>query len=228
MFKRSQQAVSDSSKHWYQDKYQQVLTQRNILALLAIVALLIAAMAVLAVMRLAPLKTVEPYLLTIDDKTGITARVNPVERGQYSAFESVDRYFTAAYVRMYEGYNLGTLVQNYETIRLMSTKPIFANYRAAIDASNPESVTKRLGAGGQRDVKIRSMAYLPNATAGNSKTIQAHVVTTETGTNADGAPKYWVITVTFEYAELDLNEEERWINPLGYTVTRYQVQSEID
>ena len=72
MFKRSQKETSESSKHWYQDKYQHVLTQRNVLALIAMLALSTSIVAVFGILRLAPLKSVEPYLLQIDEKTGIT------------------------------------------------------------------------------------------------------------------------------------------------------------
>ena len=39
MLKRSQKQVSENSQSWYQDKYQHVLTQRNVLALIALIAL---------------------------------------------------------------------------------------------------------------------------------------------------------------------------------------------
>lgn len=230
MFKRTQQEVSDSSKHWYQDKYQQVLTQRNILALLAIISLVIAAMAVFAVMSLAPLKTVEPYLITMDEKTGITARVRPVTRDKYSADEAVDRYFTALYLRARESYNAATIRQNYEIVRLMSARDVFRPYIDTVSLNNENSITTRLDSGGLRDIKIRSMAYLTDATGDrNNKTIQAHVVVTETGgKNPDPKPKYLVITVTFTYAILDLSEDERWMNPIGYSVIRYQTQTEVE
>ena len=52
MFKRSQQDVSDGSKSWYQDKYQHVLTQRNLLALISLISLLSAVIAAFALLRL--------------------------------------------------------------------------------------------------------------------------------------------------------------------------------
>lgn len=233
MFKRSQQEVSNNSKNWYQDKYQNVLTQRNVFALIAVISLVTAAMAVLAVMRLAPLKTVEPYLLQIDEKTGITQRVNPVSRNEYAANASVDRYFTGNYLRLREGYNLNILRYNYNVVRLMSKPDIFRTYRQQIDPTNDTGFAKALGTYGQRDVKIRSMVYLTGSgdagrSDSRSKIIQARITTTESTPNSSPKSTLWVVTVTFEYANLDLTEEEQWLNPLGYMVTSYQIQKEID
>ena len=233
MFKRSQQDVSDGSKHWYQDKYQHVLTQRNMLALIAVVSLLAAMVAVLAVMRLAPLKSVDPYLIQIDEKTGITQRVIPVTRQEYAADQAVDRYFVSVYLRMRESYNINILRYNYNVVRLMSTPEVFRKFRALVDPSNEQGFVKHLGTNGQREVKIRNIVYITNPpdkrkSAGptTSKILQARFTTIESSPNQADKETYWVATITFEYADLSLNQEEQLLNPLGFTVTSYQIQQE--
>lgn len=233
MFRRKQQAVSEGSKHWYQDKYQHVLTQRNMLALIAAASLLVAVIAAFAVFRLAPLKSVQPYLIQIDEKTGITQRVQPITRRDYAADQGVDRYFTATYLRLRESYNISVLRYNYNVLRLMSTAEVFRRARAQLDPNNPESTAKRLGTYGQRDVKIRSMVYVTNpgerrnaGTVTTSKILQARITTTESMPNQPDKSSLWIVTVTFEYADLSLNQEEQLLNPLGYTVTSYQIQPE--
>lgn len=240
MFKRSQKEVSDSSKHWYQDKYQHILTQRNILALISVVSLGVALIAVFAVLRLAPLKTVEPYLLQVDEKTGVTQRVDPISRKDYAADESVDRYFTSVYIRTYESYNPNIWRYNYNVVRLMSTPEIFRRYRNLINASKTDGVIKRLGLNGQRDVRVRAMAYITNPTERkkgakgeaeaetSSKIIRADITTTEILPNATEKEERWVVTITFEYRALDLSKDEQLINPLGYIVTSYQIQPETE
>lgn len=233
MFKRKQQDVNDSSKHWYQDKYQHVLTQRNMLALIAVVSLLAATAAAFAVFRLAPLKSVDPYLIQIDEKSGITQRVIPVTKQDYAANQAVDRYFTSNYIRFRESYNINILRYNYNVVRLMSSAEIFRRFRQMVDPSNEESFAKRLGTYGQRDVKIRSLVYITNppdkrAAVTSSKIMQARVTTTETLPNQPDKVSMWVITITFEYADLGLNQDEQLLNPLGYTVTSYQIQPEIE
>jgi type IV secretion system protein VirB8 len=187
------------------------------------------------VARLAPLKSVEPYLIQIDEKTGITQRVTPVTRDRYAADPAVDRYFTTLYLRTRESYNISVLRQNYNTARLMSTAPVFRKYRQQIDPNTEGSMAQKLGAYGQRDVKIRSMAYITDPSAEKakkapsaSKIIQARITTTELAPNQGETEKYWIVTVTFEYADLSLNEADQLLNPLGYTVTSYQIQPEVE
>lgn len=234
MFKRSQQQVSDGSKHWYQDKYQHVLTQRNVLALVALVALVAAAMAVLAVMRLAPLKSVEPYLLQIDEKTGLTQRVSSITRKEYAADQAIDRYFTTSYLRVREGYNINILRYNYNIVRLMSSPDVFRRYRFQIDPKNEDSLAKKLGAYGLREVRVRSIVYITNPSEkgkpqnARQKIVQARITTTDTTPNSGDKVQQWVVTLTFEYADLKLNQDEQLLNPLGYTVTSYQIQPEIE
>lgn len=227
MFKRSQQEISQSAKHWYQDKYQHVLTQRNILALIALVSLVVAAVASLTVLNLAPLKSVEPYLLQVDEKTGITQHVKAFTSEQYSANRTLDEYFTASYLRVREGYNPSILGYNQNIVRLMSTKGVFSGYTMQLNPENPESPIKRLGASGQRTVRINTMAYINTPGESNSKVMQVRFATIESMPNAADKTSLWIATIRFEYAEMDLNADERRLNPIGYTVTSYQIESEV-
>lgn len=235
LFKRTQKEVAEASQHWYQDRYQHILTQRNLLALIALGALLTALLAVFAVFSLAPLKTVEPYLLQIEDKTGIVQKLNPLSREQYAANEAVDRYFTSTYLRVRESYNPTTLLYNYNVVRVMSTPEIFRSYRRQIDASVEGSLAKLLGSFGRRDIKIRSIAYITNpvpfgkqAPVNPPKIMQVRMTTVDSLPNQPDNEQDWIITVTFEYADLTLNESEQLLNPLGYQVTGYQIQREIN
>lgn len=233
MFKRTQRQADDSSKHWYQDKYQHVLVQRNVLALVALASLVCAFIAVVAVMHFAPLKSVEPYLLQIDEKTGITQKVEPISRNQYAASEAVDRYFTSLYVRARESYNFSILRTNYNQVRLMSTPGVFYSYRSQLGNSKT-SLTSVLGTAGQRDIRINSISYILNPPIPGKpepetpvKIMQVRLTTTDTLPNTPDVTQQWVITINFEYASLNLNVSDQLLNPLGYTVTSYQIQREV-
>ncbi|MFM9889343.1 MAG: virB8 family protein [Rickettsiales bacterium] len=233
--KRKQAQVSEGSMHWYQDKYQHVLTQRNVLALIALVALATALAAVFVVAQIAPLKTVEPYLLQIDEKTGITQKVNPISQADYAANEAIDRYFTSTYLRVRESYNFSILRYNYNLVRLMSAPEVFYRFRESNDPSDKKSVPGVLGAEGQRDIKIKSIVYVSNpvrpgerVVPNTSKIMQARITTIDILPNQADSIQSWIVTITFEYADLHLNEADQLLNPLGYTVTGYQIQREIN
>lgn len=235
MFKRSQRQVADSSKHWYQDKYQHVLVQRNMLALLALVALLVALIAVFTVARLAPLKSVEPYLLQVDEKTGITQKVEPVSRNQIVANEMIDRFFVGTYVRVRETYNPTIRLYNDNVVRVMSTQPVFSQYRKETAPSTEGSPAAKLGMAGQRQVRIKTMNYISppvqigrDAVQTPEKIMRVRFSTTDITPNAGDVTQHWEATVTFMYALIDLNQEEQLLNPIGFTVLNYQIQRELN
>ena len=236
LFKRTQRDADASSKHWYQDKYQHLLVQRNIFLLLSVLCLACALAAGLAVLHFAPLKSVEPYLLQIDERTGITQKVDPISRDQYGASEAVDRYFTALYVRSRESYNFSILRSNYNQIRLMSTAQIFGQFRSQVEASNPTSLVALLGALGQRTVTINSMSYIKNPPLPFGKKepetpvkiMQVRLTTLDTVPNAQDVSQRWVATINFQYSSLDLDEQDQLLNPIGFTVVGYQIQREVN
>lgn len=234
MLKRTQRQVSDSSRHWYQDKYQHVLVQRNLLALLSLISMAVALVAVFTVARLAPQKSVEPYLLQVDEKTGITRKVEPISRTELANSDAVNRYFVANYLRSREGYNPTTINYNYDVVRVMSSTDVFTQYRRTIDASNPESLTAKLGAAGKRTVKINNMAYISNARINNpnarttpEQIMRINFTSTTEVPNAPDVTERWAVTMTYVYTDLQLNEAERLLNPIGFRVVNYQVDKEI-
>jgi type IV secretion system protein VirB8 len=236
MFKRKQKSVSESAKNWYQDKYQRVLVQRNILALVALLALVLAFASVLAVRNFAPLKTVEPFLLQMDEKSGIVRTVEPTSRNALVASEAVDRYFLSRYITARESYNFSILRSNYNLVRVMSTPEVFYVFRKLVDPANPESLAARLKLTGQRDIRFTSISYISNPPLPGGeeektppKIMQARIVATDTipGMTEDVISRY-IVTVTFEYRNLEMSAEDMLLNPLGFQVLNYQIQQEIN
>lgn len=235
VFKRSQQTVSKASQHWYQDKYQHVLVQRNILALLALVALVAASVSALAVLKLAPLKTVEPYLLQVNEKTGVTQRVEPLVRDDIKEIEAIDKYFTAMYIHAREEYNYVLFRRNYGIVSQMSSPNVSGVYRQQVSTNNPASPQVIFKDLGQRTVKINSLNYIitppergKKDAANDYKILQARITTTDIIPNKADVEQQWVVTITFQYVTFEYNFEQRLINPLGYAVISYQIQREIN
>lgn len=232
MSKSKSKSSASSSRDWASDKYQHVVVQRNLLALISLGALAVAVISVLSVYAMAPLKSVEPYLLTIDEKSGYTQRVEPVSRNQYASNEAIDRYFLSQYLYARETYTSSLLKYNTNVVRVMSTPAVFFRFRPTMDPNVATSLPAVLKNLGQREIRIRSINYIRNpAVAGSGantpeKIAQIRFVVIDTFSNNSLPPENLVATITFEYASLDLNEQEQLLNPLGFTVTAYQVQKE--
>lgn len=98
---------------------------------IAIVFGLLAFMAVGAVLGLTPLKTVEAFLVRVDNNTGFTDVV-PVMKdrtGGGDEQDTQDEFWLATYVRFRESYSFAGADVNYGMVRLLSYSGAFAEYR---------------------------------------------------------------------------------------------------
>lgn len=215
------------TKDWYRDKHQYVLVQRNILALVTLVALGVALLSVFTIMQLTPQKTVEPFVVKIDEKTGMVQQVRQGTKQEFTANELVDNYFVVKYIRNRETYDLTDLRESARIVGLMSDQLVYGSYRRHISQSNPDSPAAILKDQGKRVVKFKSITYLNNAAGGTpnprAKTAQVRITLQDTMPQMRQPIEYHrVITLQFEYADLGLEEQERFTNPLGFLVTSYR------
>jgi type IV secretion system protein VirB8 len=229
LFKKQSDKTETDVKSWYKDKYEFVRSQRDLFALITLVSLLCSAAAVAAVMWLTPYKSVEPYLIQIDQTSGIVKRVDPVTRDQYTANEAIDRYFIAQYIRARENYHPAVFQQNYNLVRVMSTRDVFVSYARGVREANPDSPVATIGKFGQRDVKFKNITFISTASDFRAEKIaQARILMTDTFSVSRGdRVMHSIVTVKFQYSNLTLSQEERYLNPIGFLVTAYTIEREV-
>lgn len=211
-------------KNWYADRYQSALVQRNILAAVTMVALLATLFSAISVSQLTPLKSVQPFVVQIDDKTGVTKVVDPLKQKEISADRSLKEYFVAQYIRARENYDPVNYKDYFYTVRVMSDKNIYKDYREYMLPANPQSPVTLFGRHSQRRVDILSMNFV------NENSAQVRIRSSYGGAAKDELnmePKIYIIYISFEFVKLDLNAEERYINPVGFQVTNYVIDEEL-
>src|SRR4051812_3531186 len=103
MSKQPKEPVSD--KNWYKDRYQYVLVQRKILTAITLLSLVCTLATVIVISQLTPLKSVEPFVIQIDQKSGITQTVDPLTATELTTNEAVNNFFLVQYIRSRESYN---------------------------------------------------------------------------------------------------------------------------
>ena len=67
---------------WETDKVQEIIKSRKTAWIIAICSFIVACMAVLAVAALTPLKTVQPFVIRVDNATGIVDVVESLKDGK--------------------------------------------------------------------------------------------------------------------------------------------------
>jgi type IV secretion system protein VirB8 len=210
------------SHNWYKDRYQYVLVQRKLLTLITLCSLAGTLACVLVIAHLTPLKSVEPFVIQVDQKSGITQVVNPLTVKELTANEAVNNYFLVEYIRSREGYDIHELGRNYNIVRVLSDRTkVYPEFVAAADPNNPASNAARLGATGTRTVKFESITYL------NPQLAQIRLLIEEKSDSTGYSQQHKIALIGFRYTEMQLTNEERYINPLGFIITEYSIVEDV-
>ncbi len=218
---KNEEEGASKSKNWYNDKYQSVLVQRNFFAVITLISLLTSLAFAFAIQNLTPLKSIEPFVIQVDEKSGITEVVDPATKQQLEASEAIDNFFVWQYVRARETHDVSDNNRNREIVRVMSHPDIFTVFRQEISPQNPESAYTRLGDIGQRVTSDPVVTYLKDDDG--KEVAQVRFIVTERRRNEAPFTYNKIATLTFEYYELDLKRRERLINPLGFQVLKYRL-----
>jgi len=202
-------------KSWYSNRYQIVVVQRNVLLLFTLVSMFSVAVAVIFVKNVMSSKSLEPYVIEVEEKTGIATVVDQLTAQNFTGDQAIRKYFINSFIHAASGYNPRTYKEDAVKMRLFSTPGIYSDFRNRINA-------RQLGTGTQIDVRIKSIQF----TSANSAQIRlARQITT------DGSePKIVDEVIAFGFyfsPEMGLSMEERLINPLGFQVNNYTITEEV-
>ncbi|MDG1286096.1 MAG: type IV secretion system protein [Rickettsiales bacterium] len=220
-------AGETTQKNWYTDRHQSVLVQRNVLTVISLMAIIFSAVAIFFVYRNIPIVTVEPFVIQVEPRSGMTQVVRAATARELGAQESINNFFIVRYIKARETFN-AAIQQNFHVVRLSSDpSAVFRQYAWEVNPNNPDSFLAKSGGAGTREVKIKSMARLDkNGTCADvTCQIQVRVRIIE---NAQSKTQYdRVILMEYTYTTLNLAVEERYLNPIGFRVLSYQVDNEV-
>ena len=209
------------NRNWYKDRYQSLLLQRRLLIVISLLSLSVALAMAIAGVLITPLKSIEPFVIQVDAKSGITQTVDPLTVKEITGSESVNNFFLVAYIRARESYNIHDIGRNIQTVRVMSEpEQIYGRFTREASPNNPQSNAARMGTVGVRSVKFKSISYT------KSDFVQARLLIEETSANGIVTQFHRIASIKFEYVKLDLTNEERYINPLGFRVTDYRIDED--
>jgi type IV secretion system protein VirB8 len=148
----------DKARRFDQDRLIQVEHSARIAWFVAIAASILAVVSVFAVAGLTPLKTVEPFVVRVDNSTGIVDVVSALTSTAGTYDEAVTKYFAARYVRAREGYVWSEGEENFRTVALLSTQPEQSRFAAVYRGSNPDSPQNTYGRSATARINIVSIS----------------------------------------------------------------------
>ncbi|HED7986346.1 TPA: type IV secretion system protein [Campylobacter coli] len=208
----------------YEASFRYLIEKSNKRAwLIAFISIFIAIISIIAVVLLTPLKTIEPYVIRVDNTTGMVDILTMLDEKEIKANEALDKYFISQYVKAREGYYYELLNQDYLLTQLMSSEKVANEYRAWYEGENARD--QILKNSNEVNVQILSIV-LGNSNGVKTSTIRAKIITKNLNTRGLSESTK-VITLSYDYILAKASEENRILNPLGFKVTNYRIDEEI-
>lgn len=178
---------------------------------------LVASLLALALVFLVPLKSVQPYVLTVDRRTGAVEAATTLQDGNLSQNEAVIQAQLAGYVIARETFDSTDLAQQYRRVQMMSSRPVAQAYVAQMAANNPASPLNALNPGDTVTIRVRSVSLI----ADGAGLVRFTAIRAPLG-SADGPSTDYVAAISFGFNGRPLRQADRYDNPLGFQVTRYR------
>lgn len=183
-------------------------------------------MSIGAVLGLTPLKTVETYLVRVDNNSGFTDVIRPIS--QVKSTEQIDdEYWLATYVRFRESYSFSSNDAQYSMVELMSYSETFADYRNFQLSS--KGYLAVLSNNRQIRTDINNINFLARSNAAGT----AQVRITKTVLDRNGMPdpelkpSTWIATVSYDYKNPAKKSGDQWLNARGFGVKAYTTTQEV-
>jgi type IV secretion system protein VirB8 len=210
----------EDARRWDEDRLADARRSRRLAWTLAAAAMALSAVAVGAVAALAPLKTVEPFVVRVDRATGAVDVMTGLKGSDRLTYEeAVTKYFLGTYVRAREGWLPQAAEQNFRQVSIMSTPAEQERWAEAFRPSNPQSPQVAWGPQAESLIDIRAISFVSPKVAN----IRFHRTLRQAGQANESD---WIATVAFDYAKAPMAEADRLRNPLGFQVSSYRADPE--
>ena len=191
----------------------------------AAIAMAIALLALAALAMLTPLKSVEPFLIRVDNTTGAVDPV-PLFAGHENLPEVVSRYFLTHYVLTCERYNRASAEQDYNECGAFHNARRNQEWYAMWNRANPSSPLNQYRDGSTVSAQIQSISFLQQS-AGTGLAQVRFIRAVRHGSGSAESITHWIATIQFSYAEPPSDPRTRAWNPLGFRVLDYHTEPEV-
>ena len=175
-----------------------------------------------AIAAMMPLKTVEPYVIKVDNTTGLTEILHLANTQDIPVSEMMHKYWISQYVSARETYDWRTINQEYYKVRELSLPNVFEVYASQFGG--------KTGLDTQLMDNVRILTKLNSIVinSDNIATVRFAKIRINNQSGIEEGRNFWTATIGFEYfPDFNVTEERRLVNPFGFKVTSYRVDPDI-
>ena len=210
-------------RSWYSNRYQLILVQKKLLSLFSIFAIGTVVVAVIFVKQFTESKSFEPYVIELENKTGVMTIVDNLNSTTLIADESVKRSYIFTFLNVAEGYNYVTFNEDRRKLVILTTSAVYRQLYSKYSVRDENSIVNSLKNRGSLTIKIKSIIF-------NTPTIATvrFVINNDRPTKLYPAEAHKIAEIQFKLTDMELNANDRYLNPLGFQVTKYTVGDDIN
>lgn len=208
-------------------KFEQARSDSNLVKAkfamyVALSMMFVAVLESIALIVLMPLKTVQPYVIQVEKSSGYTQVARPLAT-EALADEALSRFFVNRYVLARETYDWHEVQTDFDVVREMSSADVFSAYKGLMYSK--DGPLNRFGENLRAVATVSGISFLNDHTAQVRLTIE---VKNNAGEVANGyGVRNWIATVSFDYPNGHMSDDQRLINPLDFRVTAYRLDPEV-
>ncbi len=180
----------------------------------------------LSLVLLVPLKGVEPFVIRVDNTTGIVDVV-PVYSGHLPMDEAVTRYFLTHYITVCERFNAVTAESDYEECGAFHTAQRNQAWYALWNTNNPRSPLNVHKDGSSVHIEVESVSFFKRASGVEDLAQVRYRKVEHPGGGTGEHVTHWIATVQYAYASAPKDPKVRRWNPLGFKVVELGTEPEV-
>lgn len=188
---------------------------------LGVVSILLAG----ALIAVLPLKEKVPYVIKVDNNTGLTDIVEIADTKSIPTGELMDKYWLANFIRSREGYDWQTVNSEFKKVRELSVPKVFEVY--ANQFKGNENLDKQMGPAYSYKTEISSVQLEPSNDETGIARVRFIKKKLNNQSNEVERESYWTATISYQYfPNMKMTEDRRMDNPFGFKVLTYRKDQE--
>jgi len=180
----------------------------------------------LALILLMPLKRVEPFVIRVDNTTGLVDVV-PVYAGRAPIPEVVTRYLLDHYVTVCERFNFSTAESDYEECGAFHSAQRNQAWYAAWNKTNPNSPLNLYKDGTTIRAQVTSVSFFTRADGVTDLAQVRYFKAKRQAGSAEEARTYWIASIRYTYAAPSSDPRVRRWDPLGFKIVDFRPEPEV-
>ena len=211
---------------WDADRRAQENRSRRSAWIVASAAVFTTCIAVTALLAMFPLQRVEPYVIRVDNTTGVVDVV-PNYVGDSAPAGVLTRYLITHYISTCERFNLGTAEEDYSECGAFHSPQRNQQWAAQWATGNPESPLNKFKDGTTVHITIQSVSFFERANGRTDLAQVRFVKATRAGGTGPEVLSHWIATVHYAYGKSPSDIKTRQWNPLGFRILDIQTEPEL-